>query len=111
VFSYFLLGFDNALSICNIDSSSAFFGLGLLTCSVQNHVWNYGSVLTYGRTPWTSDQLDARPLPTQDSMSHKDEDRHPCLESDSNPRSQCHGDQSPRLRPRGHRDRQQRFCF
>jgi hypothetical protein len=35
---------------------------------------------TVGRTPWTSDYLVARPLPTH---------RHPCLEWASNPRSQC----------------------
>jgi hypothetical protein len=42
---------------------------------------------TGGRTPWTSDQLFARSLPiqTQNQRIH----RHPCLEWDSDPRSQC----------------------
>jgi hypothetical protein len=35
---------------------------------------------TDGWSPWTGDQPVARPLPTH---------RHPCLEWDSNPRSQC----------------------
>jgi hypothetical protein len=45
---------------------------------------------TDGRTPWTGDQPVARPLPThrttqtQNKRTHK----HPCLERDSNPRSQ-----------------------
>jgi hypothetical protein len=30
-------------------------------------IWNYGSLLTVGRTPWTVDQPVARPLPTQDN--------------------------------------------
>jgi hypothetical protein len=46
---------------------------------------------TDARTPWMSDQLVARPLPahrttqTQNKRIH----RHPCLEWDSNSRSQC----------------------
>jgi hypothetical protein len=40
---------------------------------------------TYGRTPWTSDQLVARPLPTQDNTTKTDEDKHPCLKWYSNP--------------------------
>jgi hypothetical protein len=32
------------------------------------------------RTPWTSDQPVARPLPTQDNTTQKDADKHPCLE-------------------------------
>jgi hypothetical protein len=39
---------------------------------------------TFGRTPWTGDQPFARPLPTHRINGH----RHPCLEWDSNPRSQ-----------------------
>jgi hypothetical protein len=40
---------------------------------------------TVGRTPWTSDQSVARPLPTHRINAHN---RHPYLEWDSNPRSQ-----------------------
>ncbi|KDR10748.1 Methyl-CpG-binding domain protein 6 [Zootermopsis nevadensis] len=36
-------------------------------------------------TPWMSGQPDARPLPVE---TQKDADKHPCLEWDSNPRSQ-----------------------
>jgi hypothetical protein len=43
----------------------------------------------YSRTPWTSDHPVARPLLTEDNATQKDEDEHPCLERDSNPRYQC----------------------
>jgi hypothetical protein len=40
---------------------------------------------TDGRTPWTSDQLVARPLPKhRKTCTHI---KHPCPEWDSNPRS------------------------
>jgi hypothetical protein len=41
----------------------------------------------HGRTPQTSYQPVARPLPTQDNTTQKDADKHPCLKRDSNPRS------------------------
>jgi hypothetical protein len=43
-----------------------------------------------GSTPWTSDQPVARPLPTHRTTQTKNKrtHRHPCLECDSNPRSQ-----------------------
>jgi hypothetical protein len=65
---------------------------------------------TDGRTPWTSDQFVARPLPalrttqTQNKRTH----RHPCLERDSNPRT---SEDSSCLRRRGHRDRQHCITF
>jgi hypothetical protein len=31
----------------------------------------YESIWTFGRTPWTGDQPDARPLPTQDNTTQK----------------------------------------
>jgi hypothetical protein len=40
-----------------------------------------------GRTPWTSGQLVARPVPTQDNTIYTDEDKHPCRKRDLNPRS------------------------
>jgi hypothetical protein len=40
------------------------------------------------------------------TTQHKDADKHPCLERDSNPRSQQPTGQDPRLRPHGHCDRQ-----
>jgi hypothetical protein len=43
-----------------------------------------------GRIPWTGDQPVARPLPTHRTTEpqNKRTNRHPCLEWDSNPRSQ-----------------------
>jgi hypothetical protein len=49
----------------------------------------YEFILTFGRTPWTGDRPDARPLPTQDNTTHKNADTHPCLEWDSNTRYRC----------------------
>jgi hypothetical protein len=45
---------------------------------------------TVGRTTWTGDQSVARPLPTHRTtqIQNKRTHRHPCLEWDSNPRSQ-----------------------
>jgi hypothetical protein len=40
-----------------------------------------------GMTPWTGDQPVARPLPTHSTT--QTQNKHPCLEWDSNPRSQC----------------------
>jgi hypothetical protein len=51
-----------------------------------------------------SDQPVARPLPTQDNITQKDADKHPCLERDSNPRSQQPTGQDRRLRLHGHCD-------
>jgi hypothetical protein len=50
---------------------------------------------TDGRTPWTSDQPVARPLPThrKTPTRNKRTHRHPCLEWDSNPRSQLSSEQ------------------
>jgi hypothetical protein len=45
------------------------------------------SISTYGRTPWTSDQLVARPLPIEDNTTQKDADKLPCPKRNSNPRS------------------------
>jgi hypothetical protein len=47
-------------------------------------------IYTDGRTPWTSDQPVARPLPSHRTtqIQNKCAHRHPCLEWDSNPRSQ-----------------------
>jgi hypothetical protein len=53
-----------------------------------------------------SDQPVARPLPTQNNSAQTDADKHPCLERDSNPRSQQPTGQDPRLRLHGHCDRQ-----
>jgi hypothetical protein len=42
---------------------------------------------------------------TGQHTTQKDADKHPCLERDSNPRSQQQTGQDPRLRPHGHYDR------
>jgi hypothetical protein len=51
------------------------------------------------------DRPDARTLPPRERTTQKDEDKHPCIERNSNPSSQYPTDQDPRPRPRGHRDR------
>jgi hypothetical protein len=35
------------------------------------YFWTYESIWTIGRTPWTGDQPDARPLPAQDNTTQK----------------------------------------
>jgi hypothetical protein len=47
----------------------------------------------------------AKTLPTQASTTQKDKDKHPCLEHDSNLRSQYPSGQDSRPRPRDHSDR------
>jgi hypothetical protein len=60
--------------------------------------------MKFGRIPWTNDQPVARPLPTQGNTTQKHKDKHPCLERDSNPRSEQPSGQDLRLRPHGHRN-------
>jgi hypothetical protein len=48
-------------------------------------VFSFLILYTVGRTPWTGDQPVARPLATHRINAH----RHPCLEWNSNPWSQC----------------------
>jgi hypothetical protein len=61
---------------------------------------------TVGRTPWPGDQPVARPQSTRRRTQTQNKHRHPCLEWDSNPRSQCSsGRNGSCLRPRGHCDR------
>jgi hypothetical protein len=49
---------------------------------------------TDGRTAWTSDQPVPRPLPThRTTQPQTHTHRHPCLEWDSNPRSQRSSEQ------------------
>jgi len=53
------------------------------------------------------DQPNARPLPTQDNTTQKNEDLQPCLERNTNPQSQCWTvEDRTCLRPLGHWDRQ-----
>jgi hypothetical protein len=81
---------------------SPFLGPGLFFSSV---IFFY----TVGRTPWASDQLVARPLPTHRTTQTQNKriHRHSCLQWDSNPRSQCLiGGRQSMFIPRGHCDRQ-----
>jgi hypothetical protein len=64
--------------ICIIVTLQTFVGLG--------HFFSFFILYTVGRTPLTGDQPVARPLPTHRTIN---EHKHPCLEWDSNPRSQC----------------------
>jgi hypothetical protein len=64
------------------------------SCSTLGHRADFSVSwsLTDGRTPWTGDQLVARPLPKhRTTQTHKKKThahiKHPCPESDSNPRS------------------------
>jgi hypothetical protein len=57
---------------------------------------------TVGTTPWTRGRPVARSLPTQDSTTQKDENKHPCFEWDSNTESQYPSGQDPLPRQRGH---------
>jgi hypothetical protein len=43
---------------------------------------------TVGRTPWTGDQPVARRLPTHRTTQTHNKRNYPCLQRDSNPRSQ-----------------------
>jgi hypothetical protein len=77
------------------------FRFGILTSEIYEYIW------TFGRTPWTGDQPDARPLSTQDNITQKNADTHICASGGI----QTH-DPSVRtvedctcLRPRGHWDR------
>jgi hypothetical protein len=47
--------------------------------------WNLRILKTVGRTPWSGDQPDARPLLIQTTKT----DTYPCFEWDSSPRSHC----------------------
>jgi hypothetical protein len=47
-------------------------------------LFQFLNLYTVSRTPWTGDQAVARPLPKHRIKAN----RHPCLERDSNPRSQ-----------------------
>jgi len=48
-----------------------FQGLGLLACSDSELIFSeiYGSIYTVGRTPWTGNRPDARPLHKQDNTN------------------------------------------
>jgi hypothetical protein len=65
------------------------------------------NVRTFGRTPWTGDQPDARPLPTQDNTTKKNAETHihaPIGIRTHNP-SVPTAEDSTCLRRRGHWDR------
>jgi hypothetical protein len=68
----------------------------------------YESIRTFGRTSWTGDRPDARPLPLQDNTTQKNADTHPCLEWDcvirTHDPSVRAAENSTCLRLRGHWD-------
>jgi hypothetical protein len=51
--------------------------------------WIYKYIWTFVLTPWTGDNPDARPIPSQDNTTQKNADTHPCPGRNSNLRSQC----------------------
>jgi hypothetical protein len=63
----------------------------------------YESIWTVGMTPWTGDQPDARPLPTQDNTTQKNADTHIHVSSEIRTRdpSVRAAEDSTCLRPRG----------
>jgi len=56
----------------------------------------------FGRTSWTGDWTITRPVPTQDSTTHKNVNVHPCPMRDLNPPSQCLSGPRPCLIPCRH---------
>jgi hypothetical protein len=76
------------------------YGLGFVTCCNSELLLKLLIISTIGRTPWTGDQPDARPLPTQDNTTQRDIDKRSCRKRDSNPRSQRPSGQGQRFRPR-----------
>jgi hypothetical protein len=53
-------------------------------------LFQFLNLYTAGRTPWTGHQPVARPLPTYRTTQYRiNAHGHPCLEWDSNTRSQC----------------------
>jgi hypothetical protein len=65
-----------SLDSCQISSSASslvvhsLFRFRILTSEVFESIW------TFDRTPWTGDQPDARPPPTQDNTTQKNADTH-----------------------------------
>jgi hypothetical protein len=55
-------------------------------------IFSFLILYTIGRTPWTGDQPVARPLPTHMATNRINAHRHPCVEWDSNSRSQRSSD-------------------
>jgi hypothetical protein len=75
--------FDCLLSLLLLWLYSPLFGLG--------RFFSFLNLYTIGRAPWTGDQPAARPLPTRrtkQTQNKRTQYKHPCLEWDSNPRSQ-----------------------
>jgi hypothetical protein len=51
--------------------------------------FSFSFLSTVDRTHWTSDEHVARPLPIHRTTQTQNKRKHPCLEWDSKPRSQC----------------------
>jgi hypothetical protein len=95
---YFLTAVDSLLSL---HGCTALVDLGRFL--------SFLILYAVGKTPWAGDQPVGRPLSTHTTTQTQNKNtqyRHPCLEWDSNPRSQCGaGEDRSCLRPRGHCDR------
>jgi hypothetical protein len=96
-------GITIIIIIIIVSVSSIFYGSGPVTCYYSELLLKLRISSAFGSTHWIGYQPDARPLSPQNPI-HKDEDKHPYLEWDSNPRSQYQTGQDPRLTPRGHSD-------
>jgi hypothetical protein len=87
-----------------------FQALGLLDCSGFRNYFSetYESIWTVGRTPWTGDRPDAKPLPTHRAAQHRKTRTH--IHASSGVRthdpSVRAAEDSTCLRPRGHWDQQ-----
>jgi hypothetical protein len=66
------------------------YGYTVLCWALAVFFFSFLPFYTVSRTPCTGDQPVARPLPTHRTAQHRiNAHRHPCLEWDSKPRSQC----------------------
>jgi hypothetical protein len=97
ILSRYSMGTLRKITIVNIYGSSIevnflFFFNGSYSPSRAPALFFSSVIIFYteGRTPWTSDKPVARPLPIHRTIqTNKRIHRHPRLEGDSNPRSQC----------------------
>jgi hypothetical protein len=76
------------ISIClSVCLSISIYGSAVLFLLI-GRFYSFLILYSVGCTPWTADQLVARPLPIHRTKAH----RHPCFQWDSNPRSQYSDD-------------------
>jgi hypothetical protein len=80
---------ENSISVC-----LSIYGFPVLLLDLDGF-FSFLILYTVDRTTWTGDQPAARPLLTHRMNTH----RHPCLEWDSNPRSQHSSQRRQTVRP------------